>query len=239
MFGCKKRVSIVAKAPTLSPSVSVPTPEPDVPSPTVEITASPNTIERGKQTTLKWKATYATSVIIDAGVGNVSEKGQLVVSPLESTTYTATATGTGGETKASTRVTVVMESPSAFVSVTDIEELQKAINEGHIRPIFFDYDRAILTPKAKAILKENARWIGQFVDAKLIIEGHCDERGTEEYNLALGDRRAQAARNYLVQLGIASDRLMSLSFGEERPFTPGHAENAWRLNRRAHFVVQH
>ena len=132
-----------------------------------------------------------------------------------------------------------MLSPSNLVSVTDIEELQKAINEGRIRSIFFDYDRAVLTPKAKAILKENARWIGQFSNAKLIIEGHCDERGTEEYNLALGDRRAQVVRDYLVQLGIASDRLMSISFGEERPFIPGHVENAWRLNRRAHFVVQH
>ena len=88
------------------------------------------------------------------------------------------------------------------------------------------------------LLEENARWFRQYPNATIIIEGHCDERGTEEYNLALGDRRAQRVRTYLVQLGIAPDRMRAISFGEERPFARGYDEAAYRLNRRVHFLVR-
>ncbi|HRR55382.1 MAG TPA: peptidoglycan-associated lipoprotein Pal, partial [Acidobacteriota bacterium] len=120
----------------------------------------------------------------------------------------------------------------------DVQALRKAIDEGLIRPVFFAYDSSELTDEAKAILEENSRWFRRYPNARIIIEGHCDERGTEEYNLALGDRRARAARDYLVQLGISPDRIETISYGEERPFALGHDESAWRLNRRAHFVVQ-
>ena len=103
--------------------------------------------------------------------------------------------------------------------------------------MFFDYDSAELSPAAKTALDENAGVLKKYGAWVLTIEGHCDERGTPEYNLALGERRAVAARTYLVALGVASDRLRTVSYGKEFPFDPGHDEGAWAKNRRAHFVI--
>jgi len=205
--------------------------------PTVTLTASPNTIARGEQTTLNWTTTDTQALLIDNGIGNVADSGTLVVSPRESTTYTATATGSGGDATSSTRVTVVPRSARGMITSTDLDSLQRAVEEGKIQPLFFIYDQAGITAEGESVLKENARWFQQFRDATILIEGHCDERGTEEYNLALGDRRAQAAKAYLIQLGIDPARMETLSFGEERPFAPGYDEAAYQLNRRAHFVI--
>ena len=207
------------------------------PLPTVTLTASPSSVERGDQTTLSWTTTDTMSLLIDSGIGNVADSGSLVVSPRESTTFTATATGSGGESTASTRVTVVPRSARGIMTSTDLDGLQQALEEGKIQPLFFDYDQAGIDAEGGGVLRENARWFEQFPNATIVIEGHCDERGTEEYNLALGDRRAQATKAYLVQLGIAADRIETISFGEERPFAPGYDEAAYRLNRRAHFLV--
>ena len=235
---CSKR------PPPRPPSSSAPSRSSDVsrdrragPLPTVTLTASPSSIERGEQTTLSWTTTDTMSLLIDSGIGNVADNGSLVVSPRDSTTFTATASGAGGDATASTRVTVVPRSARGMMTSTDLDGLQQAVEEGKIQPLFFDYDLAGITADGQRVLKENARWFEQFPNASIVIEGHCDERGTEEYNLALGDRRAQAAKAYLVQLGIAPDRMETISFGEERPFAPGYDETAYRLNRRAHFMV--
>jgi peptidoglycan-associated lipoprotein len=135
-------------------------------------------------------------------------------------------------------VTVVRPAPRADVQETDIEALRRLINEGRIQPVFFDYDSSDLTIDARRTLEENAKWFRQYPGVSITVEGHCDERGTEEYNLALGDRRAQAAREYLIQLGIRSGLLEPISFGEERPFVQGSNEAAWAKNRRAHFTIQ-
>jgi peptidoglycan-associated lipoprotein len=104
--------------------------------------------------------------------------------------------------------------------------------------IYFEFDKARLLPESKAVLRVKAEWLKANPEALAIIEGHCDERGTNEYNLALGDRRAQSAKTYLVDLGIAAERLTSISYGEERPLDPGHDEAAWARNRRAQFVIE-
>jgi peptidoglycan-associated lipoprotein len=104
-----------------------------------------------------------------------------------------------------------------------------------LRDIFFDTDRATIEPEAKATLDRNVKWLRANPSATVVIEGHCDERGTVEYNLALGERRAQAAREYLVAAGINPERISTVSYGKERPFVLGHDEDAWRWNRRAHF----
>ncbi len=106
-----------------------------------------------------------------------------------------------------------------------------------LQPVYFDFDQATLTEEAKAILRQNAVWLKNNPEAKVQIEGHCDERGTDEYNLALGDRRAQVVKNYLVSLGIAPTRLATISYGEEYPVDPGHDETAWAKNRRAEFNI--
>ena len=104
--------------------------------------------------------------------------------------------------------------------------------------IHFDFDKYNLLPLAQKILKRKADWLWNNPDVSVIIEGHCDERGTNEYNLALGDRRAESAKAYLINLGIAGSRLITISYGEERPVDPAHNEVAWAKNRRAHFTIE-
>jgi peptidoglycan-associated lipoprotein len=116
----------------------------------------------------------------------------------------------------------------------NIDELNR---NSPLKPVFFDYDSADLSPAGKTALDENAGVLKKYGTWVLTIEGHCDERGTPEYNLALGERRAVAARTYLVALGVAADRLRTVSYGKEFPFDAGHDENAWAKNRRAHFVI--
>jgi peptidoglycan-associated lipoprotein len=104
--------------------------------------------------------------------------------------------------------------------------------------VHFDFDSSELTGAAKALLKDKAAWLTENASAAVTIEGHCDERGTTEYNLALGDRRATAAKAYLVDLGIAASRMDTISYGEEKPVDTGKTELAWAMNRRAHFVIK-
>ena len=106
-----------------------------------------------------------------------------------------------------------------------------------LEPIFFDFDKSNIKPVAKAILDKNAEWISKNPAAKIRIEGNCDERGTNEYNMALGERRASSAKQYLITLGVAADRLSTVSYGEEKPLDPGHDEAAWAKNRRDDFKV--
>ena len=104
--------------------------------------------------------------------------------------------------------------------------------------IFFDLDSAILLPDARRTLERQAEWLGLYPELRLVIEGHCDERGTREYNLALGERRANAVREYLITYGITPSRLRTISYGKERPYALGHDEEAWALNRRAVSVIE-
>lgn len=106
-----------------------------------------------------------------------------------------------------------------------------------LRDVFYDYDSAELRDDARATLTDNGRMLVQSAGKSLTIEGHCDERGSVDYNLALGERRAQAAKDFLVSYGVSADRVTTISYGENRPFAMGHDEGAWAQNRRAHFVV--
>ncbi len=103
--------------------------------------------------------------------------------------------------------------------------------------VFFDYDSAALTPAAQEVLKNKSAILGKYSGVSVTIEGHCDERGTNEYNLALGERRAESAKNFLVSLGVNASRLKTISYGEEKPADAGKDESAWAKNRRAHFAV--
>ena len=103
--------------------------------------------------------------------------------------------------------------------------------------VYFQYDKSALLPEFQDMLKENAQWLKDNPDVSVIIEGHCDERGSNEYNIALGDRRAQSVKSFLVDMGIAAERLTPISYGEEKPVDPGHTEEAWAKNRRVHFVI--
>jgi peptidoglycan-associated lipoprotein len=120
------------------------------------------------------------------------------------------------------------------IASSSLDEINK---NSPLKPVFFALDSDELTPESQKILDDDAALLKKYASWAITIEGHCDERGTAEYNLALGERRAVAARTYLVSLGISADRLRTVSYGKEFPFEPGHDEAAWSKNRRAHFVV--
>lgn len=117
------------------------------------------------------------------------------------------------------------------------EDLALLNARGYLEDVFFDTDRFDLSPEARGILAKNANWMLRYSTVLVLVEGHCDERNTREYNLALGDRRANAVRDYLVSLGVDATRIRTISYGEERPFALGNTEEAFRLNRRSHFVI--
>lgn len=117
---------------------------------------------------------------------------------------------------------------------SSLEELNKA---GYLKDTFFDTDKSELKPDARDILAADASWLKGHPTVKILIEGHCDERNTEDYNLALGWRRANNAKAYLVMLGVPADQIVAISYGEERPFATCHNETCWSQNRRAHFVI--
>lgn len=122
---------------------------------------------------------------------------------------------------------------------SDLSDWPASVSDegGPLEDIHFDYDSANLTDTARVVLEKHALWLQSHREAKVSVEGHCDERGTVEYNLALGEQRARAARDYLESLGVAADRLRTVSYGKERPLDPGTGEQAWARNRRAHFAV--
>ena len=116
---------------------------------------------------------------------------------------------------------------------------ERAEKEGFLNEkIYFPFDKSTLLPEAKATLKQKAKWLLAHSSASVTIEGHCDERGTGEYNIALGDRRARIAKSYLVNLGVGPHRMTTISYGEEMPINLGHNERAWAKNRRAQFVIE-
>jgi peptidoglycan-associated lipoprotein len=143
------------------------------------------------------------------------------------------------------------ESLESGKAVADEDAAQRAIEEEAIRAeqeaarnmfvsenIYFDFDESSLKPEAQAVLQRKAVWLRNNPESSVVIEGHCDERGTTEYNLALGDRRANSAKSFLVDMGIAPSRLKTTSYGEEMPADKGHNESAWAKNRRAHFSIE-
>ena len=146
------------------------------------------------------------------------------------------------ETRVSNPPDFVQPQPQPSVTVetlpNDVEELNRVAEQrGFLQDAFYSFDESTLTPDAQSALTSSATWLKKNSQYNLLIEGHCDERGTEQYNLALGDRRANSAKEYIVALGVDAGRIRTVSYGEERPFDSGHDEAAWAKNRRAHLVI--
>jgi peptidoglycan-associated lipoprotein len=220
---CKK------KAPPAPP----PPPPPPPAAPTASITASPTTINKGQSTTLTWQTSNATDVTIE-GIGAVQPSGTQSVQPPESTTYRLVAKGAGGTQDATARVTVTEPPPAAPApgpSLTDQQAFQQQVKD-----IYFDYDKYDLRPTDQAVIQQDVQFLQSHPNVRITVEGHCDERGSTEYNLALGDNRANAAVAALTQAGIAADRIKKISYGKEKPFCTESTEECWQQNRRAHFV---
>ncbi len=228
--GCKKKVQPTAP-------VAAPPSQPARPAePTVSLSASPDTIERGQSTTLSWSSTNAHTLTLEPGLGRVPEKGTMSVSPYESMTYRIMAQGAGGSAEASARVSVNprAEAPAPpRPTETNIPELFAQ----NVHDIYFDYDKFDIRPDAIPVLQANAEFLRKYSQLTISLEGHCDERGSAEYNLGLGDRRATSAKEYLISLGIDGNRIRTISYGKERPICSEATEECWQRNRRAHFVL--
>ncbi len=202
--------------------------------PTVTLQSSSAAIQRGASATLTWTSTNATSLSLSPGVGNVSAEGSTRVTPQDSTTYTITATGPGGTADASVQITVsVPPPPPPVVRQPSIQELF----DKEVKDAFFDFDKADIRSDARDALSQTAQFLKSHPELKVALEGHCDERGSTEYNLALGDRRAASAKQFLTSLGITADRVETVSYGKERPFCSASNEECWQQNRRGHFVI--
>jgi peptidoglycan-associated lipoprotein len=211
--------------------------------PTVaEFSAEPSSIERGQSAVVRWSVANATEVSINNGIGTVQSTGTRRVIPSDTTTYTLTAVGPGGSITANATVTVTAPAtpppPTNNTGGSRTGTFTSNV-ESQLQDVLFDYDsnsirddaRNALTHDAEALRKIFADFPGGTVN----VEGHCDERGSAEYNLGLGDRRATSVRDYLVQLGVPADRLKTISYGKERPVCTESDESCWQRNRRAHF----
>jgi len=206
---------------------------PPPPAPTVTIDVTPATVQAGQTVTVTWKTENATDVAI-AQIGAVQPSGSQNIVPSESVTYHITAKGPGGVQEADARVTVVA-APVAEARPGGTPE--GGANESANRlDVFFDTDDYSIRSDQVTTIKTDADFLKEHPDLSIVVEGHCDETGSTEYNLALGDRRASEVKTALEKAGINSTRIRTISYGKEQPFCMESSEDCWRMNRRAHIA---
>jgi peptidoglycan-associated lipoprotein len=226
LAGCHKKA--VAPPPP-------PPPPPPAAAPTASITVNPSDINQGQSATLRWSTTNATSASI-AGIGTVGLNGSQSVSPSSSTTYTLTAKGAGGSAEATARVTVnpppPPPPPPPAPSMTE-----EQIFDQNVHDVFFDYDKYSLRSEDSSVVQQDAAFLVKHPDMKVLIGGHCDERGSEEYNIALGQNRAETLQKALVSDGVAASSIRVISYGKEKPFCTESNEQCWQQNRRDHLTL--
>ena len=235
--GCKKKVP--PPPPPPPPPAAAPAPVARVEMPVINsFTAEPSAIERGQSSTLSWSITNATDMSISQGIGAVQSQGQRQVFPTNTTTYTLTARGPGGNDSRSVTVSVSTPPPPPPPPAATPRLSSQDMLAQQAQDAFFDYDKSDIRPDARDALTHNAGLLKQIFaqdsNFTVVVEGHCDERGSAEYNLALGDRRSTAAKDFLVQLGVPGDRIKTISYGKERPQCTEATEDCWQKNRRAH-----
>jgi peptidoglycan-associated lipoprotein len=236
--GCKKKTP--PPAPPPPPRVEAPPPAPPAKPAIDSFTAEPRSVERGQASTLRWSVQNATDITIDQGIGAVQTNGSRQVFPSNSTTYTLVANGPGGSATSSVTVDVTVPPPPPPPPPAATTRRSAAdILASDVQDIYFDYDKNDIRDEARAVLTKDADTLKQlFTDNPafvVLIEGHCDERGSAEYNLGLGDRRATSAKDFLVSLGVPADRLKTISYGKERPQCTEADEGCYQKNRRVHF----
>jgi peptidoglycan-associated lipoprotein len=212
-----------------------PPPPPPPPAPTASISVAPATIQAGQSASLTWQTSNATDVSID-GIGAVQPNGSQSVSPTDSTTYHLTAKGSGGTQEATARLTVTQAPPPpppTTPTVTDEDLFSQ-----NVKDVYFDYDKSDVRSDQQSSIQADAQFLGQHGGINITIEGHCDERGSTDYNLALGDQRAGAVKSALVSAGVNASRIKTISYGKEKPFCTESNEGCWQQNRRGHLVYQ-
>ena len=219
--------------PVPPPPASTPPP----PTPTATLTANPNSVQKGEPTTLTWETTNATDIQID-GVGPVNATGSKQVTPADSTTYRLVAKGSGSSQEATARVTVNAPPPPPPPPAETTSLTEEQMFNQSVKDIYFDYDQYAVTAAQQSSITTSAQFLAAHPGIKFSVEGHCDERGSTEYNLALGDNRANSVKSALIQAGIPGDRIRTISYGKEKPFCSESTEDCWQQNRRGHFVYQ-
>jgi peptidoglycan-associated lipoprotein len=247
-------LSLIVFAAACSKKAPVPPPPPPPPAQTqapasvpgspvvAEFAIEPSSIERGQSAVLRWNVTGSTNVALDHGIGTVPPNGNRRVTPADTTTYTLTAMNAIGSATATATVSVTSppQPPPPPVVSSNKGTLESRV-QSDLRDALYDYDSNNIRDDARAALTANAdalrRIFADFPGATVAVEGHCDERGSAEYNLGLGDRRATSAKDFLVQLGVPADRLKTISYGKEHPVCTESDETCWQRNRRAHFSV--
>ena len=228
LAGCHKKTSAPPPS-SLPPAVTAV-------APTATITADPPAIDVGSSVVLNWHTTGASSVTID-GIGPVPVNGTQNVTPSTSTNFHLTATGDGGTAEANVRVTVrVPVAPTADTGNSSNLGDEAAFHAA-VQDVFFDYDSYDLRPDAKANASQAASYLNAHSAIKVLIGGYCDERGSAEYNLALGENRANAAKTALVNAGVPASRIRVVSYGKEKQFCTEQNESCWQQNRRAQFSM--
>jgi len=222
LAGCNKKVA------TATP----PAPPPPPPAPTATLAASCNVIQQGQTTMLSWQATNSTDITI-AGLGTVPASGSRSVMPDKSITYTLEAKGPGGAKDATARVTVNARTASVTPSPTDADLFSK-----NVKDVFFDYEKCDIRPDEVSTAQGDASFLQQHPSIKVLVEGHCDDRGSDEYNIALGASRAESVKQSLLQQGVSADRVKTISYGKEKPFCSQDNEQCWRQNRVGHLAFE-
>ena len=216
---------------------STPPSPPPAAAPTASLTASPEAVEKGQSITLAWETANANDVSIDANglttatLGVVQPNGSLQVTPSQSTTYTLYAEGPGGKEQASARVTVTVPTPPAAAIGPSEDELFAQ----NVKDIYFNFDNADIRSDQQSALERAAGFLTQHPKINFTVEGSCDERGSIEYNLALGDKRSNAVKETLVTAGVNAANIKTLTYGKEKPVCSEHDESCWQQNRRGHF----
>ncbi len=222
LAGCAKKAA----------KVTPPPPAPAPTAPTATLAANPSVIQQGQGSVLTWQTSNANEITI-AGLGTLPPSGSRSVMPSASTTYTLVAKGPGGTNEASARVTVNAAIASATPSPTDEELFSR-----NVKDVFFDYDKFAIRPGEAPTVQNDSAFLSQHPSIKVLVEGHCDDRGSEEYNIALGTSRAESVKQSLLQQGISAERVKTVSFGKEKPFCTEDNEQCWQQNRVDHFVFE-
>lgn len=225
LAGCKHKPAPAPPVPPAAPA----------PAPTITLNASPDTVQAGQSSTLTWSSTNAQQVQLNGAT--VDANGSETVSPAQTTTYEAVATGANNQTaNASATVTVNQPAPPPATPPPAAESIEQQFAQ-NVTDAYFDFNKSGIRPDAQEALQQDATWLNAHPSVNIIIQGHCDDRGSAEYNMGLGDRRANSGRAYLIQLGVAANRIQTISYGKERPFCTDNTDSCWQSNRRDHIVM--
>ncbi|MGA3189865.1 MAG: OmpA family protein [Bryobacteraceae bacterium] len=239
--GCKKKVPVPTPPPPTAPAT---TPEPPPSAPLSlrinSFTGEPHSIERGQAATLRWSVGNSTDISIDQGLGAVAANGSRQVFPSQTTTYTLIAKGGGNQDTRSVTIEVSSSVPPPPPRTPGVAFSGSDLLSREAQDVYFGYDKNDINAEGRDTLTKDADVIKRILTADptftIVVEGHCDERGSEEYNLALGDRRALAVKEFLVQLGVPDERMKTISFGKERPVCTDQNEACFQKNRRGHLA---